>query len=503
MIAIVNRRPMTVGILDILDAYIEHQKVVITRRTKYDLEHAKARMHIVEGLIKVLDILDEVIHLIRQSKNKQDAKQNLVNKYQFTEIQAEAIVTLQLYKLTNTDVTVLEDEYNLLKKAIAFFESVLADEEKLKDIMKKELKEIKTEYASARKTEIKDEITEIKIDTDAMIPKEDCIVLVTKDGYAKRTSLRSFNAIKEDPVLKDGDYIIGYYQLNTMDVILMFTDNGDYLYIPVYALPDVKWKEMGKHVSNIVKIENECNFIAVYPVKNFELDKYFTIFTQGGMIKRTKLEEFKVTRYNKPVCCMKLKTDDKVVSVSDKSGSEVFITTRNGYALRYDLSEVPVTGVRSSGVKSIGLKNDVVVSGNIIVDEELTTVITNKGTGKRVRISEIEKTTRARKGTLIIRDVKTNPYYLINTFVVNSKKSLGYKIGTDIDYIKLTELPIADRHSTGTSFTKGHLDESFIVQELNEQEDVNEDIEIKATPLSSIDERIMTIDDFLNEIEKK
>jgi len=505
MIAIVNRRPMTVGILDILDAYIEHQKTVIIRRTKYDLEHARARMHIVEGLIKVLDILDEVIHLIRQSKNKQDAKMNLVNKYQFTEIQAEAIVTLQLYKLTNTDVTVLEDEYNLLKKAIAFFESVLVDENKLKDIMKKELKEIKTEYASPRKTEIKDEITEIKIDTDAMIPKEDCIVLVTHDGYVKRTSLRSYNAQSEEPTLKDGDYIIGYYELNTMDVILMFTDKGDYIYIPVYALPDLKWKEMGKHVSNIVKIEEECNFVAVYPVKNFDANKYFTIFTSGGMIKRTKLEEFKVSRYNKPICCMKTKVDDRVISVSDKTGNEVLIVTRNGYALRYKIDEVPVTGVRSSGVKSISLKNDIVVSGDIINNEELVTVITNKGTGKRVRLSEIETSTRARKGTLIIRDVKTNPYYLVKTFIVNSKKSLGFKLGNDIDYIKLTELAITDRHSTGTSFTKNHIDECFIVQELNDndKEDINEEEEIKNTPLSSIDERIMTIDDFLNEIEKK
>ena len=206
-------------------------------------------MHIVEGLIKALDILDEIIKTIRASKNKSDAIKNLVEKYEFTEKQADAILILQLYRLTNTDVNVLKEEYANLQKAIQILESILSDEEKLKSVMKTELRAIKNEYATPRKTEIKDEITEIKIDTEAMIPKEDCIVVVTKDGYVKRVSKRSYSSSDDKTGLKEQDYIIGMYELNTMDTILMFTDIGNYLYVPVYEIPDMKWKDIGKHIS--------------------------------------------------------------------------------------------------------------------------------------------------------------------------------------------------------------------------------------------------------------
>ena len=301
MTAIVNRRPMVVGIVDILDAYIAHQKEVITRRTEFDLEHAKARMHIVEGLIKALDILDEIIKTIRSSKNKANAIENLVKEYEFTEVQADAIVSLQLYRLTNTDVNVLKEEYENLKKVIALLESILADEEKLKSVMKKELKNIKDEYATPRKTEIKDEITEIKIDTLACIPKEDVIVVVTKDGYVKRVSKRSFSASDDATGLKEQDYVIGMYEVNTMDTILMFTDIGNYLFVPVYEIPDMKWKDLGKHISNIIKINPEENIIKSIAVTNFETENTITVFTSGGMIKRTPIKELKALRYTKPM----------------------------------------------------------------------------------------------------------------------------------------------------------------------------------------------------------
>ena len=233
MVAIVNRRPMTLGILAILDAYIAHQKEVVTRRTEFDLDFAKNHLHIVEGLIKAISILDEVIATIRKSKNKADAKINLQNKYGFSEKQAEYIVMLQLYRLTNQDVIELQQEFENLKKVIAGLEEILADPEKLKGVMKAELRKVKAEYATDRKTEIKDEITDITINEEEMITKEDVIVLVTHDGYVKRTSKRSF---KEDelPTLKEGDYIIGFFELNTMDTLLLFTNKGNFIYMPVY-----------------------------------------------------------------------------------------------------------------------------------------------------------------------------------------------------------------------------------------------------------------------------
>ena len=506
MVAIVNRRPMIVGVVEVLDAYIEHQKEVITRRTRFDLEHAKARMHIVEGLIKALDILDEIIKTIRSSKNKSDAIKHLVDSYEFTEAQAEAIVNLQLYRLTNTDVNVLKEEHSNLLKAISILEAILSDEEKLKEVMKKELKSIKAEYATPRKTEIKDEITEIKIDTLSFIPKEDCIVVVTKDGYVKRVSKRSYASSDDKTGLKELDYVIGMYELNTMDTILMFTDNGNYLYVPVHEIPDMKWKDLGKHISNIIKISPEENIIDCIPVVDFDANKYITVFTQNGMIKRTMISDLKASRYTKPMPYMKLKDGDLVTNISYKTGTDVFITTHNGFGLRFDIEEVPILGSRASGVKAISLKNDIVSSGNVINDDEYISLITSKNTGKRIRLSEFERISRARKGVQVIRDVKTNPYYILKTFIINSKHNIGLKFKEDIEIIKLTELPIADRYSTGTSLSKHQILDVFIEKELeNPKKEKIETVEVEEKQnisLESIDERIMTIDDFLDDIEK-
>jgi len=506
MVAIVNRRPMTLGLIQILDAYISHQKEVITRRTKFDLDHAKARMHIVEGLIKALDILDEVIHTIRSSKNKTDAIKNLVEKFDFSEKQSEAIVNLQLYKLTNTDVEVLENECNELKLQISILEGILSDEEKLKCEMKKELREIKKEYASPRKTEIKDEVTEIKIDTTAMIPKEDCIVVITKDGYVKRVSKRSYASSDDKTGLKEQDYIIGMYELNTMDTVLMFTDIGNYLFVPVYEIPDMKWKDLGKHISNIIKINPEENIIDCIPVIDFNTNKYITVFTKNGMIKRTLISDLKATRYTKPMPYIKLKDGDMVANISYNTGTDIFITTHKGFGLRFDINEVPILGSRASGVKGISLKNDIVVSGSVIGNEEHISIITTKNTGKRVKISEFERISRARKGIQVIRDVKTNPYYILKSFVINYKHNIGLKFKEDIEIIKLTELPIADRYSTGTSLSKMQIMDVFVVKEIINPKEIKEDIiepEIKKEEISlnTIDERIMTIDDFLKDLD--
>ena len=504
MVAIVNRRPMIVGILDAIDAYIAHQKEVVTRRTKFDLEHAKARMHIVEGFIKMLDILDEVIKTIRASKNKQDAQDNLVKLYEFTPKQAEEIVKLQLYRLTNTDVDILKEEYANLQRAIELLLSILNDEEKLKSVMKSELRTVKNEYATPRKTEIKDEITEIKIDEMQMIPKEDCIVVVTRDGYVKRVSKRSYSSSDDVTGLKDQDYIIGIYEVNTMDTILLFTDMGNYLYIPVYEIPDMKWKDIGKHVSNIIKISENENIIKSIAITNFETDNYITVFTKNGMIKRTLISELKVSRYSKTMPYIKLKDNDIVVDVSDKKGLDVFITTHLGYGLRYDINEVPIIGSRASGVKAISLKNDFVVSGNIIDNDDFISIFTTKNTAKRIKLTEFEKISRARRGIQLIRDVKTNPYYILRSFVINNKHNIGLKHKEEIEYVKLTELPITDRYSTGTSISKQGIADIFIEKELenpNVKENVEKEIKVEEISLEKIDEKIMTIDDFLDSIE--
>lgn len=498
MVAIVNKRPMVVGVVEILDAYIKHQKEVITRRTEFDLEHAKARMHIVEGLIKAISILDEVIKVIRSSKNKQDSINNLVKEFNFTNEQAEAIVNLQLYRLTNTDISVLEEEFNNLKKIIKALELILSDEENLKAVMKDELRKIKKEYATDRITEIKDEITEIKIDTESMIPKEDCIVVVTRDGYIKRTSYRSYSAVSSDmPALKDSDYIIGMYELNTMDTLLMFTNKGNYIYIPVYDLPDLKWKELGKHISNIINMNAE-NIIASIPVTNFDKDEYITIFTKNGMVKKTKLSEFKVTRYSKAMTAIKLKDDDEVVSVTNSSGIDVFITTRNGFGLRYSSLEISPIGLKASGVKAISLKDDIVVSADIFTDMEYITFITDKNTVKRVKLSEFEKNSRARKGVRVIRDVKTNPHHILKSFVILPKKEIAL-ISKEVVTIKNTDIVIADRNSVGRDLSMPIFD-AYLVSKL-EKVDTPVEEKKEEVSLENIDKKILTIEDFLDDFK--
>ncbi len=502
MVAIVNQRPMTLGVLQILDAYIAFQREVITRRTEFDLKVAKARMHILEGLIKALSILDEVIKVIRGSKNKANAIENLQTEFDFTKEQAEAIVNLQLYKLTNTDVTELEEEIKQRQKEIAIWTEILENEEALKHVMKTELNLVKKEYATPRKTEIKDEVTEIKIDETSLIPKEDCIVVVTDEGYVKRVSTRSYSSSQEATGLKVTDHPIGIYEANTMDVLILFTSLGNFLYIPVYELPDLKWKDLGKHVSNIVKISSNEDILSSYLVKDFNEKVNFISITRKGMIKQTPLQDLKVQRYSKPITLMKLKEGDRVINVT-KAEEEIFITTHSGLGLRYKTEEVPVTSLRGSGVKAINLKDDTVASGQSFTDGDFLIVITDKGTAKRVKIDEFEITSRARKGVQVIRDVKTNPYHIIDAFVVTHKDEIGI-LTDEITYYKVTSFPICDRYQTGTQVTKDKIHKAFTKTEVTEnkketKEEKKEEPKQEEISLEKVDEQIMTIDDFLDD----
>lgn len=514
MIAIVNRCPKQLGIIEILDAYIAHQKEVILKRTRYDLDFAKERLEIVDGLVKCLSILDEVIKVIRASKNKANAIENLVLTFGFTQKQADAIVTLQLYRLTNTDVVELEEEQKKLRMIIAGLQEVLDNENTLKNVMKEELRKIKKEYAEPRKTDIKEQITEIKIDSKEMIPKEDVIVTVTKDGYVKRTSLRSYQASPDEVTLKDNDYLLGFYQLNTLDVLLLFTNKGNYLHVPVHEIPTVVWKDLGKHISNVIKLEENEEIVSAIPVVDFDQDIDITIATKEGMIKRTLLKEFKTVRYSKPISCMKLKDKDEVLAAFVTNQKDIFIATQKAYGLWFGIEDIPVVGLKTSGVKSMNLKDDKIVSVNIFNQNELEyiSVITENGTGKRVRLNEFEKLTRAKRGLMILREVKTNPYKIVKALTKDQKEYIGLK-GTSIQFVKLTELPIMDRYSTGSQISKTKIKEVFDQVSLTSRESYEQKesalvIEEEKTEskkenvsLKEIDERLMTIDDFLNDSE--
>lgn len=513
MIAIVNRRPMQLGLIPILDAYIAHQREVIRRRSEFDLEHARKRYHIVEGLIKAISILDEVIKTIRSSKNKADAIQNLVSKYQFTEEQATEIVMLQLYRLTNTDIIVLEEEKTNLEKIMAMLEEILGSAEKLDFVIKEELKKIKKEYATNRKTEIVDDVPEIKIDEMAMIPKEDVVVVVTHDGYIKRVSQRSYATNTDGPGLKDGDYVIGIYNINTIQTVLVFTDQGNYLYIPVYEIPEVKWKDIGKHVSNIVTMTTDEKIIEAMPVYNFEEDRYVTIFTKNGMVKRTKISDFKVGRYSKEISMINLKDNDIVVNVDYSIDEDVFVATKNGYGLWYSVDEISVVGIRASGVKSIKLKDDEVVSSCLFNPNcEYVTIITDKGTGKRLRLSEVEKTSRGNRGILLMKEIKSNPSKIVKCYLRPSKEEIAIVSIAEVKEVKLTEISIMDRLSNGSYVVKDRVMDVYLIVNIvsNLQKEITEKVINNDEPivnnkelktLKSVDDKIMTIDEILNNIE--
>lgn len=537
MVAIVDRRPKQLGLLEIIDAYIKHARDVVRRRTEFDLEHAEKRLHIVEGIIKALSILDDVIKIIRSSTDKANAKENLINKYNFSERQAEAIVMLQLYKLTNTDVTLLEEEKEKLNELIKELKTILSDEKVLDNVIKEELKRIKKEYPTPRKTIISESITKIEIDETKMIPQEEVVVVVTRDGYIKRSSIRSFSASEENEVgIKEDDYIIGYFQMNTIDKILLFTEFGNYLYIPVFEIPETKWKDLGRHVSSIIDIEDTDNIVSAISVRNFSENKYVTIFTKNGLVKRTSLSEFEVTRYSRPITAIKMKKDDSVVGAYLTEGDEnVFIATRNGYGLYFDINEISIIGTRAQGVKGINLKNDTVVSGLIVKDADTyISVFTENGNAKRVKLSEFDLTSRAKRGVLILREVKSNPDKVLK--VLNGETEV-YILKTEmgIEEIKATEITIGDRYYKGAKVTNNKLidvapKEKLIVinEDINKTEKMEEaqvflegkpkeketkvktktkqakskkETKKKEVNLEEIDMKILSIDDFLDDID--
>ena len=471
VVAIDNKRPKTLGLLEILDAFILHKEEVVINRSKFDLEHSKKRLHIVEGFIKALDILDEVIKTIRKSKNKADAIENLVKEYDFTTEQATAIVMMQLYKLTNTDVTDLQNEHANLLELIKYLTSVINDESVLKGVMKEELRSIKKEFATPRRTIIKDEITEIKIDELSMIPKEDYIVSVSKSGYIKKLSIKVYNSNNEtDYVLKEKDYLIGLYKINNIDTIILITNLGNYCYLPVRDITECKYKDIGKHISSYIPLSEGETIIASFGIKNFD-SRTITLFSKDGFVKQTELSNLPVTRYSKPMTIFKLKDNDEVVSASINDGV-VYIVTENGFALKFNKEEIPVVGLKTSGVKGIKLVSDSVVSAFVTNENhEYITIFTDKNTAKRIKLEEIDYSKRSLKGDNILHSPKSKKYKITECYAGSSKTNYGL-IREDTETIKSSEINIMDKSSTGSTISKKDLTDVFKEARLKVIDDV-------------------------------
>ena len=499
MVCIDKRRPRLLGIIQIIDAYIDHQKDVILKRTNFDLAFARKEMHITEGLVKAISILDEVIAVIRASKNKPDAIENLVKKFDFTTEQATAIVMLQLYRLTNTDITVLNEKLENLRKIIEELTGILNDESKLKGVIKDELRRMKKEYGVPRKTEISETIKEIKIDQTDLITKEDVIIVLTNDGYLKRVPIKSHNSADGETALKPGDYVICYKQTNTLNKLCIFTSRGNYLYLPIHEIPSCKWKDLGKHISNFVTISPDDKAVNAFIINENVTNPEVTMFTHEGMVKRTNLNDFIVSRYSKAYTAMKLKDTDEVVNVCITKPN-VLIVTKTGYYLNYMASEIPLSGPKAAGVKGINLKDDNVISGICYSEkDEYIDIFTNQKTAKRVKLSELNMLSRAKRGTTLIKKVKSTNYEIIKAFSTSTKDIIGIKSKDDIYLVKNSDIPIMDKESTGSVILKQTISDVFISQEL----DIIKDEDIELPKIKKEEEKIqeLTIDDFLNDFK--
>ncbi|GAA0611604.1 DNA topoisomerase IV subunit A [Virgibacillus siamensis] len=456
MVAIQNKTPKVLSLSQILDAYIEHQKEVMTRQTQYDLRKANDRSHILEGLIKAISILDELIATIRASNDKGDAKKRIIAKYEFTEAQAEAIVMLQLYRLTNTDITSLEKEAEELRKAIAEYEELLGSEKKLYQAIKKDLRQIKKSFSDSRKTKIEDQIEELTFNIEVTVASEDVLVSATRSGYVKRTSLRSYGASNgEDFAMKDEDHLVGLLELNTTDNLLLFTSKGKYIFVPVHELPDIKWKDLGQHISNIVSIDRDESIVQCIPVREFQENSYLIFFTKNGMVKRSELKLYDAQRYSKALIALNIKADDEVVNVQQTNGhSDVFVASDKGYGLWFHESEISVVGQRAAGVKAIKLKTgEQVVSGQVFDDltEPSLVVVTQRGACKRMKLSEFDKASRANRGLLMLRELKSKPHRIRGLFAVNDQDTICFKTTNgETHSIYPLNLSASDRYSNGS-----------------------------------------------------
>ena len=428
MVAIKNKRPVCMGIVEILDGYIDHQIDVVTKRSLFDLKKAQERKHIVDGLIKAISILDDVVHTIRHSHDKQDAKKNLQLQYHFTEKQAEAIVMLQLYRLTNTDIVSLEKEKQELETLIQTLNDILNSDQVLRKVIVDELKQIKKQYPSPRLTQIKHEVQEIVIDEEAMILPEDIYVSITRDGYVKRISQRSYKASENIAFgKKDDDVLLDLHFANTLDKLLIFTDKGNYLFIPIHKLEEFKWKELGKHISYFIKVSPEEKMIGSILVKSFALPLYVLLTTRLGQIKRVPLKEFEVARYTKPLKCMNLKKDDQLLQVAlTDTNQAIVLTSSLGYVSLYSEDEISILGLKAAGIKAMNLKDDYLIAMNTFdpLHSYSYVLISDQPGIKRMRISDIPSCNRATKGTSIFKSPKTNPIHALDAFVLDTQDQL-------------------------------------------------------------------------------
>ena len=460
MVAILQHRPVLVGVIPILKAYIDHQKDVITNRSNFELAKASKRQHIVMGLIKMISVVEEVIKIIRNSQNKQNAKENIMQAFDFSDLQAEAIVTLQLYRLSNTDILALEQENQGLSDRIKELEHILSSESALKRVIKRELVEIMSLLGEDRKTEIEAEIESIKIDQKELISDEKVMVGITKEGYIKRASLRSFQQ-SQTIGLKTDDALLFEKELNTLDTLLIFTNLGNYIFLPVFKIEEQKWKDLGMYINNIVPIERNERIIKIIDVSSFDNDESLLLATKEGMMKQAKLKDFEVSRYNKPLKAMKLSKTDELACVDQGEKKNILSLSRKGYALRFRTEELPSYGLQAGGVKSMSItEGDELVKAIFVHPSDDFVMLTSRGHIIKDVIEELPLYNRNRRGIIVIDHQKSNPHYCVSASRLSKmqqKENVKVRIVTEKGSL-VTE--VSELKYSGNKFGKKIFDEN-------------------------------------------
>ena len=480
-VAIVNHKPVLMSLKDALDAFIEHRRQVVLNRSKYLLNEKKARLHIIEGLIKAISILDDVIALIRKSKDKKDAKERLKEAFLFTEEQAEAIVSLRLYRLTSTDITVLQEENKTLKKEISELNAIIKSREVLDNVLINELKEVNELEKHPRKTVIEDEVSEVVFDKMAMIANEACYISLSRDGYLKRFSERAFNANENQiPSTKEGDVLIGIKPCDTLDTLLVFTSKGNYAYLPVYKIDECKFKDMGKHISHYVKMEGMEKVVGAVIVKNFDTFAFIVTATKNGMIKKTSIPRMDVERSSKAMSCMKLKDNDEMISVTVcYEDDDLILISKDGYCNKYSSEIIADLAPKAQGVIGMNVKNDELAAVVADSHDSLELLLTSdKGGFKRIHKDNLDFTSRNTKGYRLFRQIKSNPHQIQRATMVSSYNSLYVNTEGELYELTVSEIPFMDIEQS-FSLPMNQLDSYFFVKK--DMSDI-QDVEIIDIP---------------------
>jgi len=463
MVAIVGGRPKTLNLLQIVDAYIEHQVNVITRRSHFDLDKCQARLHIVDGLIKAISVLDQVVAVIRLSKDKVNAKENLQRKFEFSEAQSEAIVMLQLYKLSNTDITTLVNEKQSLEKTILHLQGILEDRKKLDRVIVADLRSIALRYGDDRRSQIVAKDANLQFDKRDLIAKEEVILAITRDGYIKRSSIKSYrgSGVGTLPGMKEDDVLIYRGQAMTTDFVLAFTNRGNYLYIPIHEIVETKWKDEGKHINYLISLEAKEQIVKAFAVNEFRRDLFLALITKRGQIKRVRLSDFVVIRYARPIISMKLIGDDELSDVAVTSGdSNIMVLTSGGGALLFNENDMALATLKSGGVKAVSQLKPATIVGMLTYEKGekgKIVLLTHAGHLRIYESNNMPLTARLGKATPLYPCFKSEPHYLIYARKVDSKDE-KIILRVQANNKAVIEVPIDDLYATPKAkYAKGTI----------------------------------------------